>query len=126
MHNYTLALGAIIAITAMMAIPTTNFHVAKAYSCSSSSSAAKAPSSSTSVNGNQGSCATSSSSSSKASIGVAGTTAGTPNRQLDSNGLGQGVTTSSSSGGAQSSCSNSFTNQQFAASFSQSQQGHCP
>jgi hypothetical protein len=55
MHKFSLALGDIIAITAMMVIPTTNFHVAKAYSCSGSSSAGKTPSSSTSVSGNQGS-----------------------------------------------------------------------
>jgi len=36
MRKLGLALGVTIAITAMMATPTTNFHVAKAYSCSSS------------------------------------------------------------------------------------------
>ncbi|MFZ0896705.1 MAG: hypothetical protein WAZ77_19565 [Candidatus Nitrosopolaris sp.] len=44
MHKFSLALGAIIAITVMMAIPmmaipTTNFHIVTAYSCSSSSTA---------------------------------------------------------------------------------------
>ncbi len=40
MHKFSLALGAIIAITAMMAIPNTT---AKAYSCGSSSAAAHTP-----------------------------------------------------------------------------------
>ncbi|MGB7953536.1 MAG: hypothetical protein WCF23_06110 [Candidatus Nitrosopolaris sp.] len=42
---FSLALGAIIAITVMMAIPTTNFHIVTAFSCSSSSSTAHTPSS---------------------------------------------------------------------------------
>ena len=50
MHKFSLALGVIIAITAMMAIPITNFDVVKAYSCSSSSSAEHTPGT-TSVSG---------------------------------------------------------------------------
>ena len=53
MHKFSLALGVIIAITVMMAIPITNFDVVKAYSCSSSSSAVHTPGTSTSVSGEQ-------------------------------------------------------------------------
>ena len=69
MHKFSLALGVIIAITAMMAIPTTNVHVAKAYSCSSGSSTAHTPSSSSSVSGAKGGWSTSSSSSSSTTTG---------------------------------------------------------
>jgi len=64
MNKFSLALGAIIAITAIIAIATTNYNVVKAYSCNSSSSNAHTPSSSTGVSGAKGGCSTSSSSSS--------------------------------------------------------------
>jgi hypothetical protein len=124
MHNFTLALGAIIAITVMMVIPTTNFHVAKAYSCSSSTSTVHTPSASTSVSGNQGSCSTSSSSSSSTIHGF-GAAKG-PNNLVQLAGNNPGVSGSSSSGGSQSSCSISSASQHTIVVTSQSKPGRCP
>ena len=94
----------------MMAIPTTNFNVVKAYSCNSSSSTSAHTSSSTHVTGTTGSCSSSSSSSTKATLAIAGTTGGTPNISLDANTHypAPSGASSSSSGGSQSSrCSSS-------------------
>lgn len=126
MHKFSLALGVIIAITAMMAIPITNFDVVKAYSCSSSSSAAHTPGTSTSVSGSKGSCSSSSSSLSKGQIGSVGCSSELSSHCSEDVNIGAGVTTSSSSGGSQSSCSSSSASQQFASTSSQSQQGRCP
>ncbi|HYT02684.1 MAG TPA: hypothetical protein VEL70_07210 [Candidatus Acidoferrum sp.] len=128
MRKLGLALGVTIAITAMMATPTTNFHVAKAYSCSSSSSAAHTPSSSSGVSGSQGSCSTSSGSNSKARVSVNSIIIDGPRTQAsfegDSN--NPGATSSTSTGGSQSSCSSGSADHIFAFSESTSKTGSCP
>jgi|SRR5437016_2561064 len=99
-------------VLAMILAPTTmTTNVVKAFSCSSSSSAA---------------LASSSSSLSKGQIGSVGCSSDLFSHCSEDVNIGAGVTTSSSSGGSQSSCSSSSASQQFASTFSQSQQGRCP
>lgn len=114
-------------VLAMILAPTTmTTNVVKAFSCSSSSSATHTPSTSTSVSGSKGSCSSSSSSLSKGQIGSVGCSSDLFSHCSEDVNIGAGVTTSSSSGGSQSSCSSSSASQQFASTFSQSQQGRCP
>jgi len=121
MHKFSIALGAIIAMTAMMAIPTTNFHVAVAYSCSGSSSSGTSGSTTSHVTGNQGSCSTSSSSTGPANKRVGATCL--PNFPSNCDPKIATSSSSTSSGGSRTTCSSSHADGTFV--FSSSQRAGC-
>jgi hypothetical protein len=119
-------------LLAMILALTMTPKVATAYSCSGSSSTGHVPTSSSSVSGSSGSCSTGSSSSAKATssssacFSPGGTCSGESNVGTKGIvGCSDGAV-SYGTGGGQSSCSVSSTDQKSVSTTSQSKQGPCP